>query len=347
MGSPVRRRALIGGGAALLALGAAGFYLRGVRGRMDAPVPRPPGVPVGPFGRESTAEEVTKGLDLTGKTYLVTGATGGLGFETIRVLALRGAQVIATGRTLDKAAEAVGRLSGLFAPVALELTDYRSVQRCAEQVSASFAALDGIICNAGVMELPKLEQVYGLEKQFVTNHLGHFWLVNALLPKVVAAPQGRVVVVGSGQYRRAPATGIEFDNLPGARDYEPTRAYGHSKLANGLFARALARRLAGTPATANVIVPGVILTELGRHQPLKSFAGKLIGWTFMKSVEAGAATQVYVATHPSLAGVSGQFFSNCNPEIPGGSMQDDAMAERLWKVSEALTAEIADGRRPA
>ena len=155
----VRRRALIGGGAALVALGAAGFYLQRVRGRVDAPAARPPGVPVGPFGRESTAEEVTKGLDLTGKTYLVTGATGGLGFETIRVLALRGAQVIATGRTLDRAAEAVGRLSGLFAPVALELTDYRSVQRCAEQVSASFASLDGIICNAGVMELPKLEQV--------------------------------------------------------------------------------------------------------------------------------------------------------------------------------------------
>ena len=336
-----RRRALIAGGAALLALGAGGVYLQRVRGRIDQTAARPPGVPVGPFGRDSTAEQVTQGLDLTGKTYLVTGATGGLGFETIRVLALRGAQVLATGRTLDKASEAVGRLSGRFAPLALELTDYRSVQRCAAQVSASFPALDGIICNAGVMELPKLEQVYGLEKQFVTNHLGHFWLVNALLPRVVAAPQGRVVVVASGQYRRAPAAGIEFDNLSGVRDYQPNRAYGQSKLANGLFVRALARRLAGTNATANVIVPGVILTDLGRHQPLKAFAGKLIGWTFMKSVEAGAATQVYVATHPSLASVSGQFFSNCNPEVPGGFMQDDAMAERLWQVSEELTARIS------
>ena len=188
------------------------------------------------------------------------------------------------------------------------------------------------------MQLPRLEQVRGLEKHFVTNHLGHFILVQRLLGRVVAAPQGRVVVVSSGGWRDAPAAGIEFDNLSGARGYDPSRAYGQSKLANGLFARELARRLAPTAATANALRPGVVLTQLGRHQPLKEFTGRLIGWTFMKSIPAGAATQVYVATHPSRDQVSGQFFADCNPEVVDGPMLDDVLAARLWAVSTELTA---------
>jgi len=332
-----RRRALLVGGAALLVAGggATVFSLR----RRVAAVERPPGVPLGPFDARSTAEEVTAGLDLTGKVHLVTGATSGLGLETARVLALRGAQVVATGRTLDKAAQAVRGLPGRFTPVALELTDFDSVRRCADEVGAAFGALDGVICNAGIMELPRLEQVRGLEKQFVTNHLGHFILVNRLLGRVIAAKQGRVVVVSSGSHRRAPPAGIEFDNLSGERGYDAAAAYGQSKLANGLFVRELARRLAPTAATANVARPGVILTQLGRHQAAKQLMGRLIGWTFMKSVEAGAATQVYVATHPSLAKVNGQFFADCNPEVPGGLMQDDALAAKLWTESTRLTAD--------
>ncbi len=333
---PSRRALLLGGAAVLVGGGAAAvFSLR----RRVAAVQRPPGVPLGPFVAASTAEEVTAGLDLAGKVYLVTGATSGLGLETARVLAQRGAQVIATGRTLDKAAQALRGLPGRFVPVALELTDFDSVRRCADEIGAGFAALDGLICNAGIMELPQLETVRGLEKQFVTNHLGHFILVNRLLGRVVAAPQGRIVVVSSGSYRRAPAAGIEFDNLSGDRGYDPAAAYGQSKLANGLFVRELSRRLAPTAATANVVRPGVILTNLGRHQAAKQWLGRLIGWTFMKSVGAGAATQVYVATHPSLARVNGQFFADCNPEVPGGLMQDDALAAQLWTVSAGLTAD--------
>ena len=333
---PSRRTLLIGGAAVLVAGGgAAVFSLR----RRVAAVQRPQGVPLGPFDAKSTAEEVTAGLDLDGKTYLVTGATSGLGLETARVLALRGAQVVATGRSVDKAAQALRGLPGRFTPVALELTDFDSVRRCADEVGAAFGALDGLLCNAGIMELPTLEQVRGLEKQFVTNHLGHFILVNRLLGRVIAARQGRVVVVSSGSYRRAPAVGIEFDNLSGERGYDPAAAYGQSKLANGLFVRELARRLAPTAATANVVRPGVILTQLGRHQAAKQLMGRLIGWTFMKSVQAGAATQVYVATHPSLAKVNGEFFADCNPEVPGGLMQDDALAAKLWTVSTGLTAD--------
>jgi len=327
-----RRKVLLGVGAVLAVAGTA-FVLRPRR-----PAAHPPGVPVGPFGAKSTAEEVTAELDLTGRCYLVTGATSGLGLETARVLALRGGQVLATGRSVDKVREATRGMPGRIEPLALELTDFDDVRRCADAVATATSRLDAVVCNAGIMQLPRLEQVRGLEKHFVTNHLGHFILVQRLLSRVVAAPQGRVVVVSSGGWREAPRAGIEFDNLSGERDYDPSRAYGQSKLANGLFARELARRLAPTAATANALRPGVVLTQLGRHQPLKEFAGRLIGWTFMKSIPAGAATQVYVATHPSLAKVSGQFFADCNPEVVDGPMLDDALAARLWAVSTELTA---------
>ncbi len=304
-----------------------------------AEVQRPPGVPVGPFGAQSTAEDVTAGLNLNGLTVLVTGANSGLGYETMRVLALRGARVIGTARSLDKARQACASVSGSTVPLALELTDFDSVVACATEVQHLGEPLDLLICNAGVMEIPTLEQVRGIEKHFVTNHLGHFLLTTRLLPQVLAAPQGRIVVVSSGSaYRDAPAAGIEFDNLSGERGYEPRRAYGQSKLANVLFTRELARRLAGSAATANALQPGVIMTNLGRYLPWwQLVAAKLFGWVFMKSVEAGAATQVYVATNPGLAGVSGQFFRDCNPIVPAGHLQDDAMAARLWAVSEELT----------
>lgn len=302
---------------------------------------RPPGVPLGPFGAKSTAEEVTAGLDLTGRTMLVTGANSGLGFETMRVLALRGAHVIGTARDLDRAREACARVAGRATGVALELSDFDSVVACATEVARLGVPLDALICNAGVMEIPALEQVRGIEKHFVVNHLGHFLLVNRLLPQVTAAPQGRIVVVSSGSsYRDAPESGIEFDNLSGERGYEPRRAYGQSKLANVLFARELGRRLQGTGATANSLQPGVIMTNLGRYLPWwQLLTARLFGWAFMKSVEAGAATQVYVATHPALAGVSGQFFRDCNPIVPEGHLQDDAMAARLWAVSEERVRE--------
>ena len=200
--------------------------------------------------------------------------------------------------------------------------------------------LDMLICNAGIMALPELQQVYGLERHFVVNHLGHFLFVNNILEQVKAAPQGRVVILSSMGYRWAPEAGIEFDNLSGERGYEPNRAYGHSKLANGLFSLELARRFQGTTTTSNSVHPGIINTNLGRHfEPWKRFIASLIGWTFMKSVEAGAATTCYVATHPSLASVSGHYFADCNAELPGYHMEDLDMAAKLWQVSEELTGE--------
>jgi NAD(P)-dependent dehydrogenase (short-subunit alcohol dehydrogenase family) len=304
----------------------------------DEPVERPAGVPVGPFDAESTAEEVTAGIDLSGKTAVVTGANSGLGYETMRVLALRGAHVIGTGRTAEKAETACASIEGKATPVVLELTDLNSVAACSGQIRAMGTPIDMLICNAGIMALPELEQVNGIEKQFFVNHLGHFSFATALTEQVQAAQQGRVVMVSSLGHRWAPEAGIEFDNLSGERDYDPNRMYGQSKLANGLFAFELARRFEGSNATANAVHPGIIMTNLARHFPKwQQIAGRLIGWTFMKSMEAGAATTCYVATNPALAGVSGYYFADCNPELPTKQMRDPMLAAKLWEVSEELT----------
>ena len=293
----------------------------------------------GPFNKESTGEEVTQGLDLTGKTVLITGANSGLGYETMRVLAMRGAHIIAIARSMEKAKKACDSIEGKTTPVACELTDFNSIVACTNTIKGLKQPIDVLICNAGIMELPELEQVYGLEKQFVVNYLGHFILTNRLLDQVKAADQGRIVVLSSGRYKAAPPEGIQFDNLSGEKGYDPLVAYGQSKLALALFAQELSHRLEGTEVTTYSVLPGVIMTNLGRHLPAwKIMLSKLIGWAFMRSVEQGVATTCYVATNPELANVSGQMFFNCSPITPEGNhMNDRALATKLWNVSVALT----------
>ncbi|MGI9291159.1 MAG: SDR family NAD(P)-dependent oxidoreductase [Gammaproteobacteria bacterium] len=305
--------------------------------------PRPPGVPVGPFGAESTAEEVTAGLDLAGMTALVTGCNSGIGFETMRVLALRGAHVLGTARTQQKAEDACNSVEGRATPLVVELTEFETIVAAADQVRAMNKPVDMLICNAGVMELPELEQVNGIEKQFYVNHLGHFVLVNQLLPQVIAAPQGRIVNVSSGRATgNAPDEGIQFDNLSGEKGYDPGKAYGQSKLANVLFTLELAARLESTNATANALRPGVIPTNLGRHLPeWQNIALETVGKLFTKTIPQGAATTCYVATAPALSETSGYFFEHCNPILAGGFTEDTEMANRLWNVSEELTAGYA------
>ena len=295
--------------------------------------------PISPFGADSTAEQVTEGLNLAGKTYAITGANSGLGYETMRVLAMRGAHVIGIARTMEKASEACASVAGKTTPAFLDLEDFESVVNCAGTIRAMGIPLDGLVCNAGIMALPERELAHGVERQFAVNHLGHFILINQLLETVEAAPQGRFVILSSMAHRRAPDEGIKFDDLAFDRDYSAWTAYGHSKLANALCSLELARRLSGTSTTSNSVHPGVINTNLGRHMPwYMQWGGALFGWAFMKTIEEGAATQTYVATSPGLVGVNGFYFVDCNPD-PGDTphMQDAAMALRLWQVSEELT----------
>jgi WW domain-containing oxidoreductase len=289
------------------------------------------------FGYGSTAEQVTAGLDLTGKTYLLTGCNSGLGRESMRVLRLRGATVFGAGRTLARAKEACDEFGAK--PIACELSEPKSVLGCVAELQAAGQRLDGIICNAGIMALPNLTKQYGYELQFFTNHIGHFLLVTRLLP--LLAPDGRVVVVSSNAHRRSPAAGIEFDNLRGEKSYNDWLAYGQSKLANLLFARQLAKRLLGTGQTANALHPGVILTNLTRSMnPAVAVALKLASPLVFKNIPEGAATQCYVATHPSLGQATGEYFSHSNVEQSTALGKDMALAERLWEVSERIVAEV-------
>lgn len=294
------------------------------------------------FGFASTAEEVARGLDLTGKNLLVTGVTSGLGEVSARVLSERGARIFAAARTTEKSEALCRSLSGAPVPLACELSDPASVLACVDAVVASGALLDAIICNAGIMALPRLELACGYEKQFFTNHIGHFLLVTRLLPRL--APNGRVVVVSSDAHRMAPRGGIDFDNLAGERSYSAWGAYGRSKIANILFVKALARRLP-PGQSANALHPGVIMTNLQRSMtPVTRALMGLGGPLFLKTPAQGAATQCYVAVHPSMR-ENGEYFADCNVRQPRRAARDMTLAEKLWEVSERIVAETSAGIR--
>jgi WW domain-containing oxidoreductase len=288
------------------------------------------------FGYASTAEQVTEGVSLEGKTILVTGCNSGLGLESLRVLKLRGARVVGTARTVDKA-----RAAGSSVPIACELSDPASVRACVESVRREGVRLDAILCNAGIMALPKLAQAHGFELQFFTNHIGHFILVTGLLD--LLADDGRVVMLSSAAHQMAPKAGIEFDNLSGEKRYGSWRAYGQSKFANLLFAKELARRFVGTKHVANAVHPGVISTNLARHlhAGISVIVG-LVGWVGQKSVPQGAATQLYAAVHPATATTSGHYFADCNVAKNRPDADDPAIAKRLWEVSEEIVARLGD-----
>jgi NAD(P)-dependent dehydrogenase (short-subunit alcohol dehydrogenase family) len=294
--------------------------------------------PQSSFDSSSTAEQVTAGIDLTGLTIAITGANSGIGYETMRVLALRGAHILCIAHTQQKADEACTSIKGRATPMFLDLADWASVVRCADGIRAMNIPLDGLITNAGIMALPELQLINGVEAQFAINHLGHFILINQLRAPVLAAPQGRFTLVSSAAHRRA-KKGIEFDNLDGSKHYDPWEAYGVSKLANALCARELAAQISHTDATANSVHPGVIYTNLSKNLPAwQQWGAKYFGWLFMKTLAQGAATTCYVATSPELVDVRGYYFSDCNVDKGHTKyMQDDAMAAKLWQVSEELT----------
>jgi NAD(P)-dependent dehydrogenase (short-subunit alcohol dehydrogenase family) len=301
-------------------------------------------IPRSEFGFDTTADEVVAGHDLSGKVILITGCNSGLGYESLRVLAASGAHVIGAARTQEKAEEACASVAGKTTPVVCELTSMDSVAQCAKDVQALGKPVDVLMANAGIMALPKLEQVdvngVTLEKQFVVNHLGHQLLTMLLLEQLQAAPAGRVVTVSSGGHALAPKGGILFDNLSFDDGYQAFKAYGQSKLANILMTNEITTRYAGgdSQLTANATHPGIVATNLGRYmrggKPRDPDTPMRDG---MKTPAQGAATQVYVSIDERLNGVSGYYFGDCNPEeTKGNYATDPALAERLWDVSAEL-----------
>jgi NAD(P)-dependent dehydrogenase (short-subunit alcohol dehydrogenase family) len=294
---------------------------------------------------ETTTADVLEGVDLTGTTALVTGASAGLGVETVRALRSVGAEVVGAVRDLAKGRAALGDDIDL---VELDLADLDSVRRAAGEIGSRLPRLDLLINNAGVMASPLMRTAQGFELQLGTNHLGHFVLTNALLPTLGAG--SRIVNLSSRGHLRS---AMRWDD-PHFRDestYEKWTAYGQSKTANILFTVELERRLADQGIHAYALHPGVIFTELSRHLTEEDLAtlGKRLpaAGVARKTVEAGAATTVWAATSKELEGVGGLYLEDCHVAgvTPGdGSAgyasyaMDPAEAARLWTWSEQQTA---------
>lgn len=290
------------------------------------------------FNFSSTAEEVTEGISLAGKTVVVTGCNSGIGLETVRVLGLRGAFVIGAARTVEKAKAALAEAGVEGAPVACELSEPASVRAAVSAIQALGRPLDALICNAGIMALPERRESHGIELQLMTNHVGHFMFTTGLLENLSA--DGRVVVVSSGAHHMAAkGVGIDFDDLSGEKNYEAWQHYGQSKLANILFARSLSKRFEGTGRVAASLHPGVIRTNLGRNNPGETAAFyKTMKPADVKTIAQGAATQCLLAAHPSAKDAAGRYYSDCQPAKSSSLAQDDALAEQLWTRTADLVS---------
>ena len=307
------------------------------------------------FGPASTAEEVSAGIDLTGRTAIVTGGYSGLGRETARVLAMRGARVIVPARDMVKAEAALAGLAGIeLRP--MDLMDPASIDAFAERVLADVPVLHILVNSAAIMANPLTRDSRGYESQFATNHLGHFQLTGRLWPVLAAARGARVVAVSSRGHRFA---GVDLDD-PNfeRRPYEPNLAYGQAKTANALFAVELDRRGRGQGVRAFSLHPGGIITPLARFMdPEVIRASGFIDAdgrpvidpaNDKKTVEQGAATSVWCATSPQLEGMGGVYCEDSDIASPTTGEGDrpagvadwaraPVIARRLWALSEALT----------
>lgn len=310
------------------------------------------------FNRDTTADEVLAGIDLSGKVYLVTGASSGLGQETARVLALRGAKVILAVRSRDKGEAAVAAIKRLVAGAALDirlvdLASLASVRAFTTAVADSYSGLDGIVANAGVMAIDHALTVDSFEMQFGANHLGHFLLVNRLAPLLKARAPSRLVVMSSGAHR---LHNVDIDD-PNFRykPYDRWDAYGQSKSANAQFALAFDARHRTEGVRAFTVAPGIITdTNLHHHltqedfAPLRSRQPEVVNLP-RKRLAAGAATIVWALVHPELDGQGGRFLEDCgfsevnpDPRLPNGVMPwalDQQHAEAVWSLSERLVGE--------
>jgi NAD(P)-dependent dehydrogenase (short-subunit alcohol dehydrogenase family) len=284
-------------------------------------------------------------LDLTGKTILLTGATGGIGLEAALVLAGAGAQLVITGRNGERIDAALARIRAASPSTNVEAlqADFAS-QQAVRDLAQTFLdrheRLDVLINNVGSVNPKRRLTADGIETTFAVNHLAPFLLTNLLLERIIKSAPARIVNVASAAHYRAT---LNLDDLYFDRGYGIMRAYARSKLANVLFTRELARRLAGTGVTVNAVHPGTVATGIWNHgappwarglfkavfAPIKRLA--------MTSPQQGGAAIVHLAASDELAGISGAYFEKNRPVEPSAIAGDDAVAARLWDESLRLT----------
>ncbi|MBB3408916.1 NAD(P)-dependent dehydrogenase (short-subunit alcohol dehydrogenase family) [Rhizobium sp. BK316] len=299
------------------------------------------------FGARSTADEVLAGIDLSGKLAIVTGGHSGLGLETTKALSRAGSHVLVGARRPEEAARALAGIANVEVE-RLDLSDLESVRRFAERFVASGRKADMVINSAGIMACPETLIGPGWEAQFATNHLGHFALVNRLWPAIASG--ARVVAVSSGAHGITP---IRWDDIQFTKGYDRWQAYGQSKTANALFAVQLDRLGRDTGIRAFSLHPGKILTPLQRHLQKEEMVaagwidaeGNAIDPSF-KTPAQGAATQVWAATSPQLAGLGGIYCADCNVAVISDDGAETSVrayavdpdeAARLWALSAELT----------
>lgn len=312
------------------------------------------------FRAKTTGAEVLSGVDLSGKTAIVTGGYSGIGLETVRALLDQGAAVIVPVRSLAKATDALAELSGAVSAAPLDLGDLASVRRFVETMLDSLTRLDLLINNAGVMACPEARVGPGWESQFGVNHMGHFALTAGLMPLLERTEDARVVALSSTAHK---LTDILWDDIQYERTpYDKWQAYGQAKTANALFANALSRRLKPSGSLAFAVHPGGIFTPLQRHLPKDEQI--VLGWlgpdgepseqarAMFKSPEQGCSTTLWAATSPLLADKPGVYCEDCDiaaPTDPDSAFAryrgvnahacSDESAERLWEISEQLLTE--------
>lgn len=280
---------------------------------------------------------------LKGKVVVITGANTGIGKITATDMARRGARVIMLCRDLSRAEPAAADIrsetKGDVSVEKMDLASLASIKAAVERLQKTVTKIDILINNAGVMMCPLSRTEDGFEMQIGTNHFGHFYLTNLLLPLIKkAAPGARIVTVSSLAHKRG---NMQWEDINYEHtEYSSQAAYGQSKLANILFTRELANRLRGTGVNVYSLHPGVIATELGRHieKQLGIFGNLLVLiYPFIKTPEAGAQTSIFCAVDESVDSETGLYYSDCAVKTPEPQALSDEDAKRLWDLSEQLT----------
>jgi len=277
--------------------------------------------------------------DVRGKTILITGATSGIGLEASVDLARRGAKLVMVGRDpkrTDAARADVEARSG-SKDVTTMLCDFESqaaIRALAKDFLSRHDRLDVLVNNAGLVNKERRLTADGIEATFAVNHLGYFLLTNLLLDRLVESAPARVVTVASVGHRRGT---MDFDDLGYERGYFIMKAYARSKLGNVLFSNELARRLEGKGVTSNSLHPGGVATNIWSGAPgwAKPILAVIVK-PFLITPEKGAQTILQLATSPELDGVTGKYFEKLRAVDPAPLALDEALAKRLWDVSEKL-----------